>query len=79
MNGTIWKENAVATGIGAAMAIPIINRELEKYENSTDNLDFNQAREIMMKCLRLSNLGDTTYKFNISIINKNGAKVIGPL
>ena len=77
--GTIFKENAVATGVGAAMAIPIINRELKKYDNSTDNLNFKQAKEIMMKCLRLSNMGDNTYKFHISVINKNGTKVIGPL
>ena len=59
------------------MAIPIMNRELEnKYDNSTDNLDFKQAREIMMKCLRVSNLGG---EFHISVINKDGAKVVGPL
>ena len=53
--------------------------ELKKYENSTDNLNFKQAKEILMKCLRLSNMGDNTYKFHISVINKNGTKVIGPL
>jgi len=80
-SGTTWKENAVATGIGAALAIPIINNELEKYDNSADNLNFIQAREIMMKCLRISNLGDcsSSYKFHISVINKDGAKVEGPL
>jgi 20S proteasome alpha/beta subunit len=30
MIGTAWQENAIATGIGAAMAIPIINHEMEK-------------------------------------------------
>merc|ERR1712141_436947 len=79
--GTAWKENAVATGMGAAMAIPIINHELEKYDNSTDNLNFEQAREIMMKCLRVSYLRDcrATNKFHISVVNKDGAKVEGPL
>merc|ERR1711981_31441 len=79
--GTAWKENAVATGMGAAMAIPIINHELEKYDNSTDNLNFEQARDIMMKCLRVSYLRDcrATNKFHISVVNKDGAKVEGPL
>merc|ERR1711936_1266598 len=69
--------NSVATGIGAEIAIPIINHELEKYDNSNDNLDFKQARDIIMKCLRISNLGDcnSSYKFHISIINKDGAMV----
>ena len=73
--------NSVATGIGAEIAIPIINHELEKYDNSNDNLDFKQARDIIMKCLRISNLGDcsSSYKFHISIINKDGAMVEGPL
>jgi 20S proteasome subunit beta 7 len=79
--GTAWKENAVATGMGAAMAIPIIDHELEKYDNSTDNLNFEQARDIMMKCLRVSYLRDcrATNKFHISVVNKDGAKVEGPL
>lgn len=78
--GTAWTENAVATGMGAAMAIPIINHELEKYK-STDNLSKEQAREIMMKCLRVSYLRDcrATNKFHIAIINNDGAEVNGPL
>merc|ERR1712045_760372 len=45
--GTAWTENAIATGIGAAMAIPIINHELEKFGPTPhDNLTKEQAREI---------------------------------
>ena len=63
------------------LIFPFYSHELEKYDNSTDNLNFEQARDIMMKCLRVSYLRDcrATNKFHISVVNKDGAKVEGPL
>jgi len=79
--GTAWTENAIATGIGAAMAIPIINHELEKYGNSTDNLTQEQARDIVKKCIRVCYLRDckAMNKYYIATINSEGSEVEGPL
>lgn len=80
MIGTAWQENAIATGIGAAMAIPIINHEMEKI-GSHDNLTKEQAREIILKCIRVCYLRDckAMNKYYISTINAEGAEVEGPL
>jgi len=80
MIGTAWQENAIATGIGAAMAIPIINHEMEKI-GSHDNLTKEQAREIILKCIRICYLRDckAMNKYYISTINAEGAEVEGPL
>jgi len=77
--GTAWTENAIATGIGAAMAIPIINHELERL-GSTDNLSKEQARDIVLKCIRVCYLRDcrATNKFYLATINSEGAEVEGP-
>ena len=58
----------------------IFSHELERYK-STDNLSQDQAKEILMKCLRVSYLRDcrATNKYHISVINNDGAKVEGPL
>merc|ERR1712172_110531 len=78
MIGTAWQENAIATGIGAAMAIPIINHEMEKI-GSHDNLTKEQAREIILKCIRVCYLRDckAMNKYYISTINAEGAEVEG--
>jgi len=78
--GTAWTENAIATGIGAAMAIPIINHELEKY-GSTDNLTKEQAQDIVKKCIRICYLRDckAMNKYYIATINAEGSEVEGPL
>merc|ERR1739836_316706 len=80
MIGTAWQENAIATGIGAAMAIPIINHEMEKI-GSHDNLTKEQAREIILKCIRVCYLRDckAMNKYYISTINSEGSEVEGPL
>merc|ERR1712012_922230 len=77
--GTAFTENAIATGIGAAMAIPIINHELEKF-GSTDNLTKEQAREILLKCIRVCYLRDfrATNKFHLATITNEGSEVEGP-
>jgi len=78
--GTAWTENAIATGIGAAMAIPIINHEMEKI-GSTDNLTKEQARDIVLKCIRVCYLRDckAMNKYYIATINSEGSEVEGPL
>jgi len=77
--GTAFTENAIATGIGAAMAIPIINHEMEKY-GSTDKLTKEQAREILLKCIRVCYLRDcrATNKFYLATITSEGSEVEGP-
>lgn len=78
--GTAFTENAIATGIGAAMAIPIINHELERLGGSTDNLTKEQAREILLKCIRVCYLRDcrATNKYHLATITNEGSEVEEP-
>jgi len=78
--GTAFTENAIATGIGAAMAIPIINHELERLGGSTDNLTKEQAREILLKCIRVCYLRDcrATNKYHLATITSEGSEVEEP-
>lgn len=78
--GTAWKENAVATGLGANLAIPIMNNELEKI-GGAENLTLAEAKEILVKCLRVCYLRDcrATNTYHMSVINKDGATVEGPM
>lgn len=55
------------------------SHELEKF-GSTDNLSKEQAREILLKCIRVCYLRDcrATNKYHLATITADGSEVEGP-
>ena len=80
MIGTAWKEDIIATGLGANLAIPSMQEDLDKKGGKVENLSLEDAKQLLKKAIRVCYLRDcrATPKFHIATINMEGSTIEGP-
>jgi len=78
LQGTAFTETLLATGLGGEMALPVMRRAMEKKGGL---LNKEEAREVMLQCIRLGYLRDCRGwpKFHIAVVTKDGCEVEGPM
>jgi len=78
LKGTAYTENLIATGLGGDLALPVMRRATEE---KGALLSQEEARDVMLQCVRLGYLRDCRAwpKYHIATITAEGAKVEGPL
>jgi len=78
MIGVAFTERAIATGIGADLAVPVFRNALEKKPAS--ELSLEEAKELVRSVVRLCFFRDcrASSKFNMAVVSKDGAVVEEP-
>lgn len=81
MIGTAWKEDIIATGLGANLTIPAIQEGLDKKGGKAENLSLEDAKELIKRAIKVCYLRDcrATPKYHLATINMEGSSVEGPL
>jgi len=75
--GTAYEDNAICTGYGAYMALPMLRSSLEANPNPTEA----EALEMINKCMEVLFYRDArSYpKYQIAVITKDKQKIWGPV
>lgn len=78
LQGTAFQETVLATGMGTDLALPVMRAAMEKKGGL---LSYEEARETLLHCVRLSYLRDCRAwpKYHIAKVDCNGSEVEGPL
>jgi len=78
LQGTAFEETVIATGMGTDLALPVMRNAMEKKGGL---LSYEEARETMQQCVRLSYLRDCRSwpKYHIAKVDETGCVVEGPL
>lgn len=75
--GTAYEDNAICTGYGAHMALPLIRDFLEKNPVPTEE----QAKEMVHKSLEILYYRDarSSPKYQYAVLNSKGVEILGPI
>lgn len=75
--GTAYEDNAICTGYGAHMALPLIRDYLDKH----DALSEKEAVDIVQKSMEILYYRDARSfpKYQYSVLNKSGVSMHGPI
>jgi len=76
--GVAYQENAISTGLGQDIAVPIMRNLLEKKDPSEVSLE--EAKEAIRTCVRTLFYRDcrSTSRFSMAVVNTEGAAVEKP-
>lgn len=75
MLGVAYKEEAIATGLGAHIGLPIIRKKMEE-KNGTP-FTYEEARSVLAHCMKISFMKDcrASDQFKMAVVTKDGAKI----
>jgi len=76
--GTAFEETVLATGMGTDLALPVMRAAMEKKGGL---LSYDEAKETLLKCVRLAYLRDCRAwpKYHIAKVDASGSTIEGPL